>query len=403
MPTKSYIFYNPSLRTLDAATAHALVAAHEAWLATDRSSAPPDLSFCIFPPQLSLVSRDLSQAYLAGSRLVNCNLRGVKLNEAYLCGIELDGSDLSGAQLQSTDLRPLLVDGSIQRSRLRNTRFIKAIVHQCNFQAADLTEAIFTRCRGDSASFVSTDLARASFSRAVIRHCRFSDARFHRTDFTNADVSFSRGLIFSDCSIAGVITEPRCREKWTMLRRAFSGPAFVRHLALALAFVVATIGHSAMESALRVMAANRQAGLVPGQAQQHLCALATCQPIEYWELLTGWYLLSTPERYVLAVTAAFQAARAVISLIVSTLVYSVDRSTYVPSYYGTKEPIRHDGTGWERWWYSFRNRRRLQSYARIYRFGMMIRGLGYPLLLVQFYTIYYYSIPNWRKVILLPL
>jgi uncharacterized protein YjbI with pentapeptide repeats len=116
----------------------------------------------------------LNLARLDGVRLRGADLFGAHLNGASLREADLTGALLSKAVLDDADARGAVLDDAelvrveaigtdLRGAQLRRTRWAAALV-TCDFEGADLTEAVFDRTAADGSRLVGATVTGASGS-----------------------------------------------------------------------------------------------------------------------------------------------------------------------------------------------------------------------------------------------
>lgn len=223
-----------------------------------------------------LSGANLSWANLAGGSLVDTYLENADLSHASLRNVDLSGAKLRGAKLVGADLRG-------------------ATLHQ-----TDLTGANLKGC----------DLTDAKLFRATLDHAdlRFShglmvdENSVYRTRFTNrAGIVWTLKLIpflfvqwicsnFLLMDPSERLSPTKCEDRWSMLRRVYSGPNFFISLlflvafflpVLAKAFFLSQIAHGESVVVWTTEAVTGQRLDAVELTDQELSALRTQLPRDY--------------------------------------------------------------------------------------------------------------------------
>lgn len=103
------------------------------------------------------------------------NLRDVDLSGAMLRDVSFKRADLSGANLTGADAR--------------RAKFVSAILHETQFDDANLVQADMTKAELRGASLRNANLTRARLFRADLSGADLTGARLDGADLLNADLS----------------------------------------------------------------------------------------------------------------------------------------------------------------------------------------------------------------------
>jgi uncharacterized protein YjbI with pentapeptide repeats len=204
----------------------------------------------------ALAGADLSGADLRGAQLQDVDLRradlsGARLNLAHLEGAVLDGALLDGADLSEAFLdgaklrvpldehpttgRPSsLADSNLSNSFLRNADLFGARLEGACLIGADLTGAKLGNATLLGADLQLANLAGTNLERANLGRTSIKDARMDsQTSFEGARLD---GAILSGSDIRGVSIPAASKDRWSVLRRGYTGSAMTFTLIFVLLF-----------------------------------------------------------------------------------------------------------------------------------------------------------------------
>ncbi len=228
---------------------------------------------------------------LGGLDLTDPVFRGTPLwiNDGQYIGIS--GIDLSHSLLRGANFSGALC---------RNANFSGSSFQDANFSEANFYNAIFSDVECQHANFSGSDCSWASFSDAKCAWSNFSGAVCVRTNFSGANcnsANFSKTVLeMADFSGAEVLSvdslpldstkirdtrfSPNASDKWSVLRRAYTGPAMLLNFVFTFLFFAPVIA-----KALGLWAF--------GQAQSGIgCsaeAVIPCRTVPVWEILLGFH------------------------------------------------------------------------------------------------------------------
>jgi uncharacterized protein YjbI with pentapeptide repeats len=196
--------------------------------------AVPDLADAVLEHYL-LADIDLSNAILLRCRFVRCDLtnaiftdarlreatflgchcRGADFVEAKAPTIRFSGTDLTEANFLLANLSGATLDGAeLANSNLSHT----------NLSQGSLAHANLKNTKCEETQFNGADLEAADFTNADV----------FRADLTDANLWATTGLEMDNCRIVNARIWPYSNDKWSVLRRRYTGP----RLAINLLFVV---------------------------------------------------------------------------------------------------------------------------------------------------------------------
>lgn len=257
----------------------------------------------------NLRGAQLDGADLTGAKLRRAMLEDASLREAILYKANLDMADLTGANLEDADLLKATASNAILSNvNAHGARFAGAVIRDSQLSRSDLSD---------------TDLREADFHGSDLRRVQMERAILWTTHFDEADLRAATGMRFDETIIRNTKFSPRSRDRWSTLRRHYTGPRYAITLILLIAFalpyfakaagwVAAARTQEAIGAAL-VEAEGRMAALVKTEAGGASVASEVIHSIQdrlpvkgdlnwrraqVWELLLGvdkgiWYFLST--------------------------------------------------------------------------------------------------------------
>lgn len=193
--------------------------------------------------------------------LFGADLKGADLAECDLRGARLDGADLTGADLRQAKLD----DASLTGAVLYEARLDKAALSGADLQSADLlsataSETILSNAKARGARMAGTVLRNAQLSRADLRDTDLREAELHGSDlrqarldgailwtthFEDADLRDATGMRFDETIIRNTKFSPRSPDRWSTLRRHYTGPRYAITLLLLVAFAVPYLAKAA--------------------------------------------------------------------------------------------------------------------------------------------------------------
>ena len=203
----------------------------ETWNAWAKEKRSEDKSF-----QPYLLEASLSGADLSGADLSRADLSGADLSEADLSGVDLSRANLSGADLSRANLSG-------------------ADLSRANLSGADLSRAYLSGADLSWAYLYGADLSRADLSGASLSGANLSEADLpgailYRADLSDADLTDVDGLEVDSSRVVHARFSPNSSDKWSILRRTYTGPNLVLNLVLLLLFFAPLIIEGASLSAV---------------------------------------------------------------------------------------------------------------------------------------------------------
>jgi uncharacterized protein YjbI with pentapeptide repeats len=294
---------------------------------------------------------NLSRCEFVDIKLEDANFTGATLPETtFRHGASLINCDFTNATFSETRFEAgcLLVRCTFQASPtlgpdretiptpIRNISFRRARCEKCQF-AGVFADVPFDLAEIDTSKFIVAELRDCTFKNTTATHCEFVDAkliggsaqeaRFISCDFrgasfesmdlfgtelTNTDLRGARGYEFDDNLARGVILAPEASDRWSVLRRAYTGARFGFNAVFLLLFFLPIIGKAVFWAELAEIdtaAARLQSELqkiadalavfpYPGVAQlattlhnlaaAGLCGARHCVSVPLVLLLFGW-------------------------------------------------------------------------------------------------------------------
>lgn len=185
---------------------------------------------------LTLSGINLSGTQLVGAEMTGCTLDGANLanaclREAILYEANLDGADLTGVNLEDADLLMSNISGSI--------------LTNANAHGARLAGAIIKGSQLSDADLRHTDLREAEFHGSDLRRAQLDGAILWTTHFEEADLRGAVGMRFDETIIRNTKFAPRSPDRWSTLRRHYTGPRYVVTLMLLVFFALPYFGKAA--------------------------------------------------------------------------------------------------------------------------------------------------------------
>jgi uncharacterized protein YjbI with pentapeptide repeats len=264
--------------------------------------------------QSNLVTADLTGTHLEHADLTEADLHAARLPGAYLCGAKL--------------VRATLVDANLHRADLLSARL----------EGANLVTANLTNARLHGANLTGANLLKA----------RLQEAGLANADLTDANLVDVKGLQLDNCRIVHARFSPRASDRWSVLRRTYTGPNLILNLIFVLLFfaplVVKAAGFAALGEAqqrvvetfnrlgtdhLRV-ACKEADGAILGRVQNYEVSVP-CRSEPMWRLLLGYggpYGTIMP--ILTGILIAYQIARYLLTRQVSLMRDAEERSGISP-------------------------------------------------------------------------
>jgi uncharacterized protein YjbI with pentapeptide repeats len=274
---------------------------------------------------------DLRGAKLAGIRFGGSWLTEADFTNADLCGASLVGSDFTDAKFEKTRMDGALVSrAKFVNSTLRKADGLEKVIWDdaelvdCDLSGADLHKALlrgviarnadFSNCNLQDVNLVDCDVGGAMFKGAKLNRSRWTRTTVNSADFERADLRDARGIEFDQNNLYTAKLSPKGGDKWTELRRQYSGSRLAFHLLILTVFFAPYViraafwtqvntAQNAQVAALQALQSTPEgrnllttAGLVSRGAIDKItskCLAPTCQEWHVWELLLAadavWY------------------------------------------------------------------------------------------------------------------
>lgn len=191
------------MKRLDRDSIARILAAHQAWLASNGKDGMR-ANFTDADLRLSdLSGHDLSRALLNGANLERANLAGACLDGAELRNASLLYADLANARACRADLR----GADLTFASLAGIVADEALLHHASLASVDARRASFRGAAASRASFANANLASADFAGAEAIQTFFTMASAPRAIFAGADVRRSnfQGANLLSADIAGLV------------------------------------------------------------------------------------------------------------------------------------------------------------------------------------------------------
>jgi len=156
----------------------------------------------------SLKGASFEDANLSEANLAGADLSGARLNRAILVKANLANADVSAASLEETDATEAMFSGSnLEGSSISNATFERAKMANARLDGAKGNGAIFTQADLSGSSLKGSSLPQADFSRAVLHNCDFQGADL--TD-SNVEAAAGRKANFSKATLSGLRASQGC-------------------------------------------------------------------------------------------------------------------------------------------------------------------------------------------------
>jgi uncharacterized protein YjbI with pentapeptide repeats len=216
-----------------------------------------DFSDAIVKTTTGVDSVDFDNAILSGICLRNAQWHGAVLGGS-LTGSVLSGADVTGAHFKGNDLT---------RCKLNGTTLYGADLTEATLDGASVRDPMWPGERSPGtpidkwptprslnlgkatlvgASCKGADFHGADFSGANLRGSNLDGANLEGATFQDADLRDVSGARFDSCNVNGAKFSPNASDPWSVVRRQYSGPMFVLHLLLLVAFVIPYVTRTLM-------------------------------------------------------------------------------------------------------------------------------------------------------------
>ncbi len=188
-----------------------------------------------------------------------------------------------------------LRSANLSEADLSEAELSGAYLREVNLNGANLSGAILIKAELEAANLSSTDLLWADLS----------GTNLYRTDLSNADLVGVRGLEVDSNRILHARFSPRANDKWSILRRTYTGPNMVLNLLFTLLFFAPLVvkgggfailneaQQRVIESANRIegyklsIACNEPQGAISGTVHGVKVSVP-CRAEPMWRLLLGF-------------------------------------------------------------------------------------------------------------------
>jgi uncharacterized protein YjbI with pentapeptide repeats len=181
----------------------------------------------------------LEGACLNQTHLENACLSRVHLENAKLFRADLKNADLSHAHLENASLRL----AHLENADLYDAHLENADLRLAHLENAGLRLAHLKNSGLSDAHLENTDLSYARLENANLSDAHLENARLSFAILNGVDVRWCRGLKFDLNQVDRLLIEGKAPDPWSELRRKYSGPLFMVHLLLLVAFLLPYAGH----------------------------------------------------------------------------------------------------------------------------------------------------------------
>jgi uncharacterized protein YjbI with pentapeptide repeats len=171
-----------------------------------------------------LQAAKLQRAQLINTQLETAVLRSAQLQGACLRYAKLEGADLHGAKLNRANL---------QKADLRG-----AILYVADLEEAHLQETCLRDANLTGGNLERADLRKAKLEDTILVMARFDRAKLNGANMDRANVRRATGILFDDNPFERPHINGDAMHPWSILRRKYTGPWFLIHLLLLVAFLL---------------------------------------------------------------------------------------------------------------------------------------------------------------------
>lgn len=285
-----------------------------------------------------------SQWKLGNAYLRSADLRKASLRSVYLLGVDLGYADLREADLIGTDLR----NANLVNSNLSNALLVGADLREATLATSNLSGA---------------DLRSAKLGRANLSDVNLGGADLNNADLSESDLREARGMDFDFTFIRGAKFSHNSKDKWSTLRRNYTGTRLFFTLILLTIFFIPYIARTMMWvginhtqgyiveaqknfsehiDKLQIQDDKRKVllkGLTEKASKYSLCLKGDCKEWKIYEIIIG--LDKGLIYWILVVSLLiYNIFRIILTRSVGILVDEESRSGYTPAL-GTYQPWSH--------------------------------------------------------------
>jgi uncharacterized protein YjbI with pentapeptide repeats len=203
-----------------------------------------------------------------------------------ILGIDLShtlclNANFSGANCRNANFSDAMCDqANFSDAYCYRTNFSDAFCYKTNFSGANCSWSNFSGAICSLSNFSGANCGRANFTGANCFASNFSATILHRADFSQTEVLAVNPLPLDSTIIRDTQFSPNAYDRWSVLRRAYTGPAMLFNFVFMLLFFAPVIA-----KALGLWAF--------GQVQSGLeCsaeAVIPCRTVPVWEILFGFH------------------------------------------------------------------------------------------------------------------
>ncbi|MDP2372446.1 pentapeptide repeat-containing protein [Reyranella sp.] len=299
---------------------------------------------------------DLAAAKLDGTFINDSNFAGTNLESAKGSGVRLYGTNFTGANLHGVVFPSGdFLNSVFENANLRSAKLNDAELEQTNLSGADLVYANLDGAKLRLANVVRAKLSNATLIGTNLHGADLTSASLREATLEKADLRSVKGLELDSTYIMGARFRPGANDKWSTLRRNYTGPMFAFHFFILICFLtpyalrtvywtfvnrvqtVATETAKQLSDKLETSNATTSGLRVPDQTEIMLSAIKSfspcfspeCQSVPIWHLLLGL------DRGILAffpiALIVYNVFRGILTWRVSLLRAEEERSGYSPA------------------------------------------------------------------------
>ncbi len=200
---------------------------------------------------------ELNEAIFKRASIEDVNLEGTILIEANMDGALINRTNLKYSDLCKTDLiNAIILESNFEEAFLKfmnisntnclNCNFSKALLQSANFENSCINNSNFkksfpihTNMKNADLSvsnFESANLAGSNLENAKLYHSNLNNTILNDANLTKADLRHVKGLALDSNFISNTRFSYNANDRWSKLRRAYTGPMFFLHLLILLSF-----------------------------------------------------------------------------------------------------------------------------------------------------------------------
>lgn len=184
--------------------------------------------------------------YRSGTDIASVDLSECEFSDANFSKHHLDGADFFRSSFQGV---------SFAQAGLRSIKFSRAKFYRVDFSDCSFSECDFSGIEAVNCNFENAKFSRHKFVNAIFRECSFQDASLggealEGVQFLGCDLRRAAGVCFDDTLVKDTVQSPGANDRWSVLRRSYTGANMVFNLVAMLFFFLPWIAQTAYWSSV---------------------------------------------------------------------------------------------------------------------------------------------------------